>query len=257
MHRSQVNPEDPLNQKNFGGTQNPLVLGNMPYLDSNISEPNLKSLLNSNTGKRMYCEDEVLLLIKHIVKEFGNIMNKYCPLQTSIPLNNNGLDNLNSILLLSLLLKEQNNKNTLQNNPSLVVQQPISNTNFNSGFLNSLSSVPQMPSVFGRNSFTPLVKTNDLSMLLNCQNKKEENISSENLSKIPKIVSCTGMNQPNLDFKLGGNSHSENSFSSQLKCEVPKFSSEISSLKKYDSYQAETKEESYSNLTSELKEDNN
>lgn len=238
------------------GKATPVVFEEIKNSSNPLGQINLNSLLNATQNRKMYSEEEVLSLVRHLVKEFGNIMNKYyCP---QIPsLNNGGATNLNSILLLSLLLNNQNMKNTSQENP-LLNQNPIF-SNLNSNLRSSqppFSSLNQLSGLFDRNIPNPLLKPNDLSLLLNRESleKGDQNVSSENLLHIPKLVSCTGMNNLNLDMKLdaGCNVQSDNSynFASQLLGgEALKIPSNINCLKKYDSCQAETKEESFSSPT--------
>lgn len=237
----------------------------MKYLTNPVGGGNLNSLFPPNMGKRMYTEDEVLLLIKNLVREFGNIMGKISKNQTSLPSNNGGFSNLNSILILSLMLNDQNKAGSSQN----LLRGGLDG--LNSNILPSMPDFSKMP-IFPTGSGFPIPpKSNDLSVLLNSQvpAKKEEKISSENLLKIPKIVSCSGINNPNLDINLEGGfmPQSENSYTFQghPKSEVPKFPSEQGLVKKYDSCQepskdscvGESKEELFSNPTLESKQDAN
>ncbi len=267
LYRSQSKNEDIAQKSESITAKDPLNLEEMKYLTNPVGGNNLNSLFPPNLGKRMYSEDEVLLLIKNLVKEFGNIMGKISKNQTSLPLNNGGFSNLNSILILSLMLNDQNKAGSSQN----LVRGGIEN--MNSNILQSLPDfIPQKMPIFPPGSGLQVPpKSNDLSVLLNSQisGKKEEKISSENLLKIPKIVSCPGINNPNLDINLGGGfmPQSENSynFQNQARSEVPKFPSDQCLVKKYDScqdtskdsYQGEGKEELFSNPTLESKQDAN
>lgn len=221
-------------------------MGDLKHLTHPVGQSNLNSTLNVGENKRTYSLDEVLQIVNSIVKEFGNILSRYC--QPQMLLNSVGSNNLNSILLLSLLLKEKRENASPMNH---LLHHKIDPVNLNP--LSSFSGLKPSADLLGSNGLIPGLRSNDLSMLLNRQSpeKTDQKVSSENLLQIPKIVSCTGMNSLNLDMKLDGiqNAQPENSYniSAQiLKTEGSKAHSELSSSKKYDSYQAETKEGPFS-----------
>lgn len=116
---------------------------------------------------KMYNEEEVLMLIKFIIKEFANVLGKYFDSQQSLSLSNLGGLNINSSLLLSLLMAEQNKMN------------------FTSSIPNIMNRNTSMESMFSQ-QYSQSFNLN--SLLRNQPPKQNENIYlSENLLQIPKM----------------------------------------------------------------------
>lgn len=116
---------------------------------------------------KMYNEEEVLMLIKFIIKEFANVLSKYFDSQQSLSLSNLGGLNINSSLLLSLLTAEQNKMN------------------FTSSIPNIMNRNTSMESMFSQ-QYSQSFNLN--SLLRNQPPKQNENIYlSENLLQIPKM----------------------------------------------------------------------
>jgi hypothetical protein len=197
------------------------------------------SVASSQPPQRMYTEEEVLTLIRHIVKEFASIMGKYSVTQTPGLLSNLGMNNLNSMLLLSLMTREQ------------------TNLNFTSSLLNLATPAAGLES--------PAVNLQSqnygINSLLKSQIMKEEpQVSSENLMQIPKLSSCIGMSPPNLIIpqELVGFGQSDNSYTplDKLKLVTDEKQGDLTSIKPYDQFVGETKDESvYSNPTLEARVD--
>lgn len=264
--RSSTKDEDSAFKSKARTARNPLNLDEMKHLANPLGENSFPSTLGQAPGKRFYSEDEVLLLIKNLVKEFGSIMDKMSQNQSSFPPGNGGFSNLNSILILSLMTNDQSKTAV----PQSVINGQMES--LNSNLFNSLSDVSKLPLFPSSRSLPFLPKSNDLSSLLNsqAQSKNEEKISSENLLKIPKIKSCPKTTHPSLDSflqerNLGGLpqgfSTPQKSDSPTLKPNskpsVPRFGLGEGVVKKYDSLQAEGKEELFSNPTLESKQDPN
>ncbi|CAI2363626.1 unnamed protein product [Moneuplotes crassus] len=256
-NRSIPKMEDSIFKSKVGTAENSLNPDEMKYLDNTVRESGINTSLEQSSGKRFYSEDEVLLLIKNLVKEFGNIVDKISNNRPSFSPGNGGLGNLNSILILSLMMGEQSKAPMPQN----LFNSPMDGLNTN--LLTSLSDISKIASLPSMVNLPGLPKPNDLSALLNSQVQKkgEEKISSENLLKIPKIKSCPKVNNPSLDVFLEGEciSQSDNSINlpGHPKPAVPTFSSGGTGFKRYDNLQVEGKEELFSIPTLESKQDAN
>lgn len=214
----------------------PKLAENQGFKPGNMNK--IGSIKSVQPPERMYTEDEVLTLIRHIVKEFANIMGKYSLAQMPGLTSNLGMSNLNTILLLSLMTREQ------------------TNLNFTSSLLNLTNPATgfEMPHTSFQN------QNFDVSSLLKNQGMKEEpQISSENLMQIPKLSSCIGFTPPNLSLpqEVVGFVQSDNSYipSTKLKMEGEEKPSDLSLVKSYDQFVGETKDESvYSTPTMEVKD---
>lgn len=154
---------------------------------------------------RMYTEEEVLLLIKHIVKEFADIMNRFGTTNPLLQGGNLGMLDLNSVLLLSLMGGNQE-----QSGITSPTGNGLNPSSFNSMNLNSLSSIQNM----------------DLSNLLKVQvpQPTAKRIEPESLLKIPKASSWINPNFQNL----------------KLDCPM----TPSLTIKRYDSLSGETKDDS-------------
>ena len=188
-------------------------------------------------SSRMYNEQEVLSLIRHIIREFAQIMNKFGSNQ-QMALGSAGMLNLNSALLLSLVSSEQApNGSSLTSPISNIIQQ-----NVGLGNLNNLNH---------KQNF-------DIENLLKNQDAKDMSlsVSSENLLQIPKMSNPVGLNMANLQI-LANLSQSQNSYNTILnlnqKSDVKTHSS--LQIKRYDSALGETKDDSDSAPSMEMKAD--
>jgi hypothetical protein len=155
--------------KNMGYSSLPLT----PQRIQNIQSPKDFNMINDTNetqeNKKVHNEEEVLMLIKFIIKEFANILGKYCDSQQTSMLPNLGGLNVNSSLLLSLLMAEQNKMKTTS---------PIAN------FMQPNSFVDNMFSTQYNQGF-------NLNSLLRNQPMKQNdnNSNTENLLQIPKMSS--------------------------------------------------------------------
>lgn len=214
---------------------NPLVLEEKrgtspPNKLEDSSEP-----LDRKENTRMYTEHEVLMIIRSMVKEFITIMDKFPTTQQSLLSGNQGGLNLNSVLLLSLISRDQNKTSVTSSSPS-VIQQNI--------HTNKLTSI--------NNYQTP-----DLLSMLKRQVQREE-VSSTNLFPVPKVSSGTILNLANLSniHQMANISQLENSYNTiskligSMECKK-----NTEPVKKYEN--AETKYDSDTYPTLEVKGDQN
>lgn len=199
------------------------------------------SNLNRKDSSRSYTESEVLTLIRHLVKEFVNIMGRYSAVQQPLLTSSAPQMNLNSILLLSLMCGEQ---------------QKTSVTS-------SISNLFNMGSNLDKQVFTNNYQASDLASLIKdhlpCESSPR--VSSENLSKIPKANNRINLNFPNLNNiqSMVNFSQSQNSYSQFVKIsgrDSDKSETE-EPLKRYDSTSGEGRYESDTNPTIEARADQN
>lgn len=216
---------------------NPLVLEE----NRGTSPPNkiegLSETLGGKDNTRMYSEQEVLMIIRSMVKEFITIMDKFPSTQQSLLSGNLSTMNLNSVLLLSLISRDQNKSSVTSSPPSLIQQ------NINTNKLTSIN-----------NHQTPDL----LSMLKKQVQKEETSVSSTNLFPVPKVSSDTILNLANLNNiqQMANISQLENSYNTISKL----FSSmepkkNVEPVKKYEN--AETKYDSDTYPTLEAKAEQN
>lgn len=189
--------------------------------------------LNTRECSRMYTEEEVLTLIKHIVKEFASLMNRFGLSQSQGLQNNLGMLNLNSMLLLSLMTQDQIKPNFTSPVPN-IIQQNI--------HTEKLTPV---------NNF----QTFNLADLLKCQLPKDSatKISFENLSKLPNKAGCVPTQI------LGNSTQSQNSYSGfqKFKLSGEGAKNPVIQFKRYDSGVCDTKEDSDTYPTLEARVDQN
>jgi SHAQKYF class myb-like DNA-binding protein len=212
---------------------NPLHSEENHYVHTPNTLDNANLNLNTKEYPRMYTEEEVLMLIKHIVKEFASLMNRFGLSQSQGMTNNLGMLNLNSMLLLSLMTQDQN-KPSFTSPVSNIVQQNI--------HAEKLTSINNFP-------------TFNLADLLKCQLPKDSatKISFENLSKLPNKAGCVPTQI------LGNSTQSQNSYSGfqKFKPSGEGVKSPAIQLKRYDSGIAETKDDSDTYPTLEARVDQN
>lgn len=230
-------PNADLNNLNL----NPLLSEEKGGIQVGNTLENTDEVFGRKDSSRTYSEQEVLTLIKHLVKEFVNIMNRFSTVQQPLLAGNTSMMNLNSVLLLSLMsgdLQKSSVASSISNifNLNKSVDKPISMSNY---------------------------QTPDLISMLKSQlpGDSSPSVSCENLTRVPKACSWINLNFPNLGSiqGMGNMSQSQNTYNlfSQLQgCTEGREEMDLP-LKRYDSTSGEGRYESDTNPTLEAKVDEN
>ena len=134
---------------------------------------------NRNKSSRMYTEEEVLLLLKYIIKEFASIMNKFCAIRQPSLINCLNLMNLNSLVALSMIAGDQNQIGGISSQGSNVAKKN-----------NKLDSITSFAN-FQNCEITNL-------LIQNLQNNQGTLNGDESIDKIQKLSDWIDLDLPNL-----------------------------------------------------------